>query len=47
VNTIWIVVGLVVVAVVIAFVTSRQRRNPDADLGAVSNHWISEHRMDR
>ena len=45
-NTIWILVGLAVVAVVIALVAAWQRRNPDTDLGAVSNQWISEHRLD-
>jgi hypothetical protein len=47
VNTVWIVVGLAVVGVVIALVTAWQRRDPHADLGAVSNQWISEHRVDQ
>lgn len=45
--TVWVVVGLAVVGVVIALVTSWQRRDPNGDLGAVSNQWISEHRLDQ
>jgi hypothetical protein len=40
-------VALAVVGVVIAIVTSWQRRDTHADLGAVSNQWISEHRVDQ
>ena len=43
----WVAVGLGVVGVVIALVMSWQRRDPRVDLGAVSNQWISEHRLDQ
>jgi len=45
VSSVWIVVGLVVAAAVIAFVSSWQRRGEHSDLGAVSNQWIAEHRF--
>jgi hypothetical protein len=45
--TVWVVVAVAVVGVVIAIVTSWQHRDPHADLGAVSNQWISEHRIDQ
>jgi hypothetical protein len=45
VNAIWIVVGLAVVAAVVAFVASWQRGGPHRDLGTVSSQWISEHRL--
>jgi hypothetical protein len=44
-NAIFVVAGLAAVAVVIAFVASRQRGGPHADLGTVSSQWISEHRL--
>jgi len=44
-SAVWIVVGLAVVAVVIAWIASRQRGGPHADLGTVSSQWISEHRL--
>jgi hypothetical protein len=43
-NAVWVVVLLAVVGVVIALISSWQRRDPD--LGAVSHQWISEHRVD-
>ena len=44
-SVVWIVVGLAVVAAVIALIASRQRGRPHADLGTVSFQWISEHRL--
>ena len=43
-NTIVVLMGLAVVAVVIALAVS-WRRGVAADLGAVSHQWIAEHRM--
>jgi len=40
-------VGLAVVAVVTVIVMSWRRRDPHVDLGAVSDQWISEHRLDQ
>jgi len=45
VSAVWIVVGLATVGAVIALVASRLRGGPHADLGTVSSHWISEHRL--
>jgi len=44
--TVWVVVALAIVGAVIAIATSWQRRDPHGDLGAVSNQWISEHRLE-
>lgn len=43
-NTIVVLMGLAVVAVVIGLAVS-WRRGDAADLGAVSHQWIAEHRM--
>lgn len=43
-NTIVVLIGLTVVAAVIALALS-WRRGDAADLGAVSHQWIAEHRM--
>jgi hypothetical protein len=45
VNTIWVVVGLGIVGAIIALVTSWRRTDSQADLGAVSHHWIAEQRL--
>jgi hypothetical protein len=45
-STVWVVVGLAIVGIVIAVISSWQRRS-DSDLGAVSTHWIAEHRADQ
>jgi len=45
VNTVWMVVGLGLVAAVVAFVSSWHRRDQHSDLGAVSHQWIAEHRF--
>jgi hypothetical protein len=44
---VWVVVGLAVVVVIMALGMSWRRRDPHADLGAVSDQWISEHRLDQ
>ena len=44
-NTMWIVVGLGIVGAGIALVSALQRGPKQTDLGAVSNQWISEHRL--
>lgn len=43
-NTIVVLMGLAVVAVVIALAVS-WRRGDATDLGVVSHQWIAEHRM--
>ena len=37
--------GLVTIALIIAFVVLRSRRERGTDLGEVSNQWVMEHRM--
>ena len=37
--------GLVTIAIIIAFVVLRSRREHGTDLGEVSNQWVMEHRM--
>lgn len=44
-STLWVVVGLAIAAAVVALVTSWRRSDRPPDLGAVSNQWISEHRL--
>jgi heme exporter protein D len=46
-TTVWVGVGLAIVAVITALVMSWRRRDAHADLGAVSDQWISEHRLDQ
>jgi hypothetical protein len=42
----WIVGGAgLVVAVSLAIFTAWRRDGKDRDLGSVSTHWVSEHRM--
>ncbi len=41
----WIVIGLGVVGAVVALVASWRGGDRSADLGAVSNQWIAEHRL--
>ena len=43
-TAIWIVVGVVVAAVLIALVASLRRRG-EPDLGVVSGQWIAEQRL--
>ena len=43
-SAVWVVVGLGLAAGIVAFVSAWQR-NERADMGAVSNQWIAEHRM--
>jgi len=45
VSAIWVVVGLALVAAVVALIGMWQRADQRADMGAVSNQWISEHRL--
>jgi len=45
VTTVWIALGLAILAAVIALVVSWRRADRPTDLGAVSDQWISEHRL--
>ena len=42
-NTVWVILGLGIVAAGIALVGAWPRGVQRTDLGAVSNQWISEH----
>jgi hypothetical protein len=44
-NTIWSVVALGIAAAAIALVTAWRRSSAPQNLGAVSDQWISEHRL--
>ncbi len=44
-NTIWVVVAFSIAGVVIAIVAALRRSNAPESLGAVSDQWISEHRL--
>lgn len=44
-NTAWILIIVGVAGAVVALVTSWYRHDNDADLGAVSQQWIAEHRL--
>jgi hypothetical protein len=44
-NTVWIVVAFSMAGIAIALVTSWRRSNTPESLGAVSDQWISEHRL--
>lgn len=43
----WIVFALCIISAAVALFASRRRRTAQADLGAVSDHWISEYRLGR
>jgi len=46
VNIVWIIIGLVAVAGILAALASARRRTAGpADLGVVSHQWIAEHRL--
>jgi len=45
VNTVWIVCGIAVAAVIIVFLRLWQKREEPSDMGAVSNQWVAEHRL--
>jgi len=45
VNTVWVLIGLGLVAAVAALITSWRRGSTDADMGAVSHQWLMEHRL--
>ena len=44
-NAIWVVVGLGLVAGIVALISAWTRGGETADMGAVSSQWISEHRL--
>jgi len=44
-NTVLVITGVGIAAAVVALVTSWSRGGDAADLGAVSNQWIAEHRL--
>lgn len=44
-STVWTVVALGAIGGVIAIVTAWRRGNAPENLGAVSDQWISEHRL--
>jgi hypothetical protein len=46
-STGWIIFALCIISAGVAYYTSRRRKTADADLGAVSDHWISEYRLGR
>jgi hypothetical protein len=43
-NTVWVALALVILAALLALVSSWRRRTNPTDLGAVSHQWIAEHR---
>jgi hypothetical protein len=45
VTAIWIVVGVAVIGAIVALVSAWHRGDQGTDMGAVSNQWISEHRL--
>ena len=46
-STGWVIFAVCLISAAVAFFTSRRRKMADADLGAVSDHWISEYRLGR
>jgi hypothetical protein len=44
-STVWTVIALVLVAAVLAIANAWRRRNAPANLGVVSDQWISENRL--
>ena len=44
-SAIWVVVGLGIVAAIVAVISLWQRGDQRTDMGAVSSQWISEHRL--
>ena len=44
-NTVWVILGLGIVAAGIALVGAWPRGDQRTDLGEVSNQWISEHAL--
>jgi hypothetical protein len=44
-NTVLVIAGVGIAAAIVALVTSWSRGGNTADLGAVSNQWIAEHRL--
>lgn len=45
VTTIWLVGGAAIAVAAIALMVTWLRGGPRGDLGTVSSHWISEHRL--
>ena len=43
----WILFALCLISGAVVFFASKRRRTADADLGEVSNQWISEYRLGR
>jgi hypothetical protein len=43
----WIIFAICIISAAVAWFASRRRRMADADLGAVSDHWIAEYRLGR
>ena len=43
--TVWVILGIGIVAAGVALVSALHRGDQRTDLGAVSNQWISEHRL--
>ncbi len=43
----WIIFALCIISAAVAFFASHRRKTAQADLGAVSDHWISEYRLGR
>jgi hypothetical protein len=44
-NTVWAIVALGIAGAVIALFSAWRRGNAPQNLGAVSDQWISEHRL--
>lgn len=44
-NALWVVIGVGLVGGIVALLTAWQRGDQGTDMGAVSNQWISEHRL--
>jgi hypothetical protein len=44
-STVLVIAGVIVAAAIVALLTSWTRGGSPADLGAVSNQWIAEHRL--
>ena len=44
-NAVWMLVGLGLAGAIVVALTAWQRRGSPADMGAVSNQWITEHRF--
>jgi hypothetical protein len=45
VSTVWVMVAVAIALAVIALLATWRRGGPRRDLGSVSSHWITEHRL--